>query len=132
VTIARGGRPRVHAPSPGGRLVSSIRNAILSLLEDRSSCTMHRALFVSEIVERICFVLGSEVIHDYVSVPIPVLAVLARTCRAFNESAVDLIWAKASPWHLALRMDAEICTIEEQRLGADGAHTKTRLVSDSI
>jgi hypothetical protein len=93
---------------------------------------MHRALFVSEIVERICFFLGSEVIHYYDSVLMPILAVLARTCRAFNEPAVDLIWAKASPWHLTLRMDAEICSIEEHRLGADGAHTKTRLVSDSI
>jgi hypothetical protein len=68
---------------------------------------MHRALLLTEIVERITSDLDSEGRDG-----LRALTALARTCRALSEPALDIVWSEALPCHLAPRMNEDLWTVK--------------------
>ena len=50
---------------------------------------MHHALEIEEILSNI---FGHFSLTDDIATAVPSLAVLARTCRAFKEPALDVLW----------------------------------------
>jgi hypothetical protein len=75
----------------------------------RGSCTMHRALELGDVLDSIFSFLCIDNRRDFAA-----LTVLARTCCAFSDRALDLIWADAPPWYLAQRMDADLWSIKTE------------------
>jgi hypothetical protein len=75
----------------------------------RGSCTMHRALELGEVLDSIFSFLCINHRCDFAA-----LTVLARTCCAFSDRALDLIWADAPPWYMAQRMDADLWIIKKE------------------
>ena len=58
---------------------------------DRPATAMHHTLRIAEVFDMICTALRRSRKTD-TSKPEPSLAALAQTCRAFKETALDLLW----------------------------------------
>jgi hypothetical protein len=57
----------------------------------------------------------------------PTAAVLARTCRAFTETALDIVWEDPPLWELAQRMDESLWTVTPDVMvlfGRQGTYSK--------
>jgi hypothetical protein len=67
---------------------------------------MHRALLIEEVV----FAIINDLDFRYGR---GAVVTLARTCRAFSEPALNVIWARPSLWCLAQLMPRDIWAVNE-------------------
>jgi hypothetical protein len=75
---------------------------------------MHCALRLEEIYARVVQCLASDMEKDEKE-PLAALAALARTCRAFSDLALDIVWQAPPLLALAQRMDDSVWYMVEEK-----------------
>jgi hypothetical protein len=75
---------------------------------------MHCALRLEEIYARVVQCLASDMEKDEKE-PLAALAALARTCRAFSDLALDIVWQAPPLLALAQRMDHSVWYMVEEK-----------------